>query len=469
VTAHSRGVSMRFLALPVALVLGVAAGAAGQNAAVTSASAPTARSSTTQPSDADRMYVTLGHRKIYFGVDLTFAGIKDDAQAAAMGRERQVKFAYANLSMQGDLTDHISFAVVANPVKDQMVPKPYQASPTDRRTYFFPNSFDGRGVVSDPEGLYKVDYYKHPGLDPLIQQGDLRIGYVDVHAASKRYGVALGRNLVPQGLSLNELVWFTSRDLTHIQAINAQADAGGFFYYDSPQLRVDLAVITGNGSPYMDYGYFDFTDASEDKNSAVGAVLTGRVKLGIGTVGASYRKNYLNSRIEDSISVQLSKHNDDALIVFAMLNPMKQLRVYGEWARYKWGLAASSAALLPGPPVTTPVNKDGYYVGADLWSPKTKYGTFGITVLREELSRDDSLVSWAAANHLFGVVMGTKETSTIVKVQAKLGSYLTFFFYTSRLENPFPELSAIKPISGPGSDQAVSFNKIAGGVRLLLR
>jgi hypothetical protein len=128
-------------------------------------------------------------------------------------------------------------------------------------------------------------------------------------------------------------------------------------------------------------------------------------------------------------------------------------------------LRDSSADLLPGPRVATPIMKDGYYVGAELTSPEIKFARIAVTLARSELDRDDSLVAWAAANKLFGVDMGKKERSNIVKMQVHLGGNLTAFWFRHDLSNPFPELSAIKPISGPGSDRSVSNTKSGMGMR----
>ena len=130
------------------------------------------------------------------------------------------------------------------------------------------------------------------------------------------------------------------------------------------------------------------------------------------SLGISYRKNYINSRIEDSISLQLSKHNDDAVVASISVSPIAMVRVFGEYARYTWGLAATSAALLPGPPVASPVVKPGYYIGVELTSPMTPLGRWKGSFVREELSRDDSLVAYATANQMFGVTLGKKERTT---------------------------------------------------------
>ncbi len=418
------------------------------------------------PGGADTPVLTFGDHRIRFGLDLAFAAVRDEAQRASFGREQQVKPAYVLLAVSGDVNERLSYHLVANPAGDQLVPKPYTPGQNDTRVFFFPNAAEGRGVESDPEGLYKVDFYKHPGLDPIIQQGALRVGFIDIHNAGKTLGVQAGRFYVPQGLQLADLVWFTARDLTHIQAINAHADNGLLVYGSRGPVRGDLALVTGNGSPYHDYGYFDFTNPAEDKNSALGVVASGRVELGPAVVGGTVRRNFVNSRVEDSISLQLSKRNDNALVVFAKARPVPGVTLFGEYARYKWGLAQTSADLLPGPAVATPIIKDGYYLGADYLAPRAPFGRLGITVTHEELARDDSLVAWAAANNLFGVTLGERERATVVKVRLELSRQLSAFWFGHWLENPFPELSAIRPIAGMDVDRVVSHDKLGVGLRL---
>jgi hypothetical protein len=420
------------------------------------------------PAAKDTPWLSWGGQRIHFGLDLSLASVQDESLRAAMGRERQTKLAFAIFSAYGDLGDHLSYRIDINPADDGVVPKPYVPSPDERRTYFFPNQPDdsgGRGVSSDPEGLYKVDDYKHPGLDPIIQQGMLRTGWMDVHTTSRRFGLRAGRFYVSQGLGVGDVVWFTAKDLTHIQRINFQSDNGAAVYVDSGRLRAEVSFITGNSQPYHDYAYFDFTDAAEDKNSAVGAVATARASFGDSFAGVSYRKNYINSRIEDATTLQLSKHQDDALVVFGRWQPKAFVRIYGEYARYTWGLAPTSAELLPGPPVESPVPKPAYYAGIDLYAPTTRIGRFGVTFMREEISRDDALVAWAAANRLFGVTLDKWERTMIVKAHARFADHLTVFFYYNDLSNPFPELSAIKPISGPDADKDMKNHKYGFGVR----
>ena len=343
----------------------------------TTPDAPTAQDRDDAAGSAPPVGWELADGRVLLEADVTIAGVHDEAQRASMGRERQVNVVYAILALQSSVSPHVSFRVEANPAKNDRVPVPYTPRDDDRRTYFFPNQPEGRGAVSDPSGLYKVDYYKHPGLDPVIQQGALRLAYIDMHTADRRVGLRFGRFMLPRGLGLSRVTWFTAKDLTHTQAIDLVADSGGMVYFDSVAAQLAFATVNGNGNPYHDYGYFDFTDPTEDKNSAFAMVLAGRVRFPRGEFGASVQKNAINSRIEDATTFQLSKRNDGALTVFGSLRPHPLVHVFGQYSRYTWGIRASSAAILPGPPVQTPVIKDGAYLGIDVLSPSTRLGQWG--------------------------------------------------------------------------------------------
>jgi hypothetical protein len=275
----------------------------------------------------------------------------------------------------------------------------------------------------------------------------------------------LGRAYVPQGFGLDDVTWYTAKDLTHIQRINAQTDNGVFLYMTDRRLSVNLVGVTGNANPYHDYGYFDFTDPTEDKNSAVAFVGSARWTGGRYTLGVSYRKNYVNSRIEDATSVQRSKHNDNAVVVSASVKPTDAVRVLAEYARYTWGLAATSAEVLPGSPVASPVIKPGFYVGIEVTSPVTRLGQWKASAIYERLSRNDALVAWAAANLLYGARLGEYERTTIVKAETKLMGSVSFFGFWVDEANPFPKLSAIQALSGPGSESAPGGRRVGFGFR----
>jgi hypothetical protein len=444
----------------------------------TRAEDPTAEGTTTEATavaaeEAATPYFTWGNRKTFVGIDFSFLNYVDNSLHAAMGRERQMLPARMIISLYGDYSRNVSYRVEINPVSRSMVPRPYVPHENDRRTYFFPNQPDvpgGRGVASVPDGLFYVDNYKTMGVDPIHHLGALRVGSVDIHTASRRVGFSAGRVYVPQGLGLDNVTWFSAKDLVHMQIIDAAADNGVLLYYQAGPVRLEGGAVSGNASPFHDYGYFDFTAGGEDKNSAMATVARGIVRPIAGLqVGASVKHNYVNSRIEDSISLQLSKRYDNAFTGFARWQQSPYLALYGQVARYKWGQRDTSADLMPGVRPQTPIFKDGYFAGVEASTPRLdvlKGSRISGSYVRSEISRDDSLVSWAAANSLFGVTLGKKERSSVFKVQGHVGDNVSFFWFLHDLSNPFPELSAIRPIDGPGSDQPANNNKAGLGLML---
>jgi hypothetical protein len=397
-------------------------------------------------------------KKLVIDVDLAMANVNDDSLFRTMGRERVTKLPYAVVGLSGDIDPHLRYRLDLNAVDDTRRPQPF--TPTDKTPFFFPNQGDpGYGVLSRPEGQFMVDDYKNAGLDPYLQQQHLRQGFIDAHTTNERFGVRAGRFVVPVGLALDDVHWFTAKDIAHIQMINAVADTGVELRYvfgakDGIHGRASAAAVTGNGSPYHDYVYFDFTGGiiTEDTNSALGAA----VSLSVSPVRdldvvASGWFNFVGSRIESDPTLSRSKHYDNKLVLGARytLPMLRTAQVFGEYARYKWGLRISSAELFSGPPVITPINKSGYFVGADVGVPLPgKRGTAGVVVIREELDRDDSLVAFLAVRNRLGVTLGKKERTTILKLYATLGPVTVFAFHNG-LDNPFPQASAIVATSGP--------------------
>jgi hypothetical protein len=384
-----------------------------------------------------------------------------------------MKLPQAIVAFEGATGPHVSFRVEVNAVNESPVPEPF--TPSERTPFFFPNQPDpAYGVVSKPEGQFRVDDYKHTGWDPYVQEAHLRRAFVDVHTRDGRFGLVLGRFFVPQGLPLEETRWFTSKDLTHVERINAAVDHGGLAYVrfgpdDGFHGRASAAVIGGNGDPYHDYVYFDFTRASvEDTNSAVGGVaaLSLSPLRGLTLVG-SYKYNFVGSRIETDITLQRSKHYDNATTFGARYRPpfLDRVELFGQWARYKWGLRDTSAELLAEAPDISPVYKQGYDVGFDLaWPLPRGRGKAGVVAVREELDRDDSLIALLADRGELGVRLGEKERTTVVKLYAELGP-LTAFFFKAFVDNPFPAVSAIVPIAGPFALQGPGSDKTGFGIR----
>lgn len=414
------------------------------------------------------------NKRLRFAIDFTTAAIHDNSLRAALGREQQLKVAYAIVGLFGDLTPHVAYRVEFNGVNDSVKPEPFL--PTDETPFFFPNAIDpAYGTASRPEGLWKVDHYKNAGWDPYIQERYLRRAFVDLHTAGGRHGLLVGRFFSPVGLQLDEVRWYTAKDLTHIQSINNVLDTGVQVYArlgraERVEWHVAVAGVTGNGNPYQDYVYFDHSRGfSEDTNSAVAGIASARLRVrGNLLAGLSYQYNLVGSRIERDTSLQRSKHYDNKLVVSGMYRlPLRfTADVFGEFARYKWGVKDTSAELLDGPAVATPIFKQGFYLGADVSTPAPggRRPRLGLVVTREEIDRDDSLVAYLTANRLYNVRLGTRERSTIIKAYVETGSLSAFFFWNN-LVNPLPQTSAIVAISGPNAYRGYGNRKIGAGIR----
>jgi hypothetical protein len=407
-------------------------------------------------------------------IDLAVANVNDRSLMFSNGREHQTKLPYALLGVYGDVTNHISYRLELDGVNDSPTPEPF--TPTAATPFFFPNQTDPTfGASSSPQGFFKVDDYKNAGWNPYIEESVLRRAYVDIHTENRHFGLIAGRFFVPVGFSAEEFHYITNKDLTHIQAINSATDVGflGYWHFgDSDEVHGSLVAgaISGNGNPYHDYVYFDFTRQNfEDTNSAVGGVSQLRLHPTKGLeLALSGKVNFLGSLITVAPTFARSKHYDNALVFGARYRPpfFPWGEVFSEVVSYKWGLRDTSAADLPGPPNESPINKRGYYVGLNLEKalprPSVK---IGVVVTYERLDRDDSLIAYMAANSLLGVTTGAKETSTIVKLYADFGLVTAYFFYND-LQNPFPQASAIEPIAGPFAFGSPGNSKVGFGLRL---
>jgi hypothetical protein len=139
--------------------------------------------------------------------------------------------------------------------------------------------------------------------------------------------------------------------------------------------------------------------------------------------------------------------------------------VFGEYARYKWGMTESSAELMNLPAMLTPVIKQGFYLGADVGTP-VRPGRLrvGAVVTYERLDRDDSLIALLAAKGQLGGQLGEIERGTIMKVYVEKDALSAYFFFNDE-QNPFPQVSAIVAISGPSAYQGYGDRKIGGGIR----
>lgn len=409
-----------------------------------------------QPKEDERLNV--------FGLDLTqserfkitglfIAGWSHDGAQAQLGFEKQGRVAQATITLSGRLTDRVRYLVSFNPV-NEVSSKPACGEPD----FFFPNDARvysaGPMVPCDSENGHKrVDTYNTYALDYVNQQGPLREGYVDWRATDS-ISARFGRFVLPIGFAPLEVGSWTAKDLTRIQRLNAEANFGLMLAYahrrDDGEPLVDAAVLAvlGDGNREKDYDWFYFVNPTLDTNSALTAVGTVRARPHrLVDLRAAYKRGFTGSKVERLPSYWASKRIDDAFVASARVQAHPWLSVFGEYARYVWGPTESSAQMLGID--TEPIVKPGYYVGATFEVPVKARTRVGVTVTREELSRDDSLVKFLTLNDLYGVSMGKQDRGTIARVYVDLSRVATVGLFWADISNPYPWISGSWPVSGP--------------------
>jgi hypothetical protein len=384
-----------------------------------------------------------------------------DGMQAQLGFEKQARVAQATLAISGRVTDRIRYFVSFNPVNE------VAARPAcGEATFFFPNdpriyASAGPNVPCDAErGNKRVDTYNTYALDYINQQGPLREGYVDWRVAS-RVSTRFGRFIEPIGFAPAEVGSWTAKDLTRIQRLNAEANFGLMFAFSSraagtatdadappPRFEAALMGMVGDGDRQKDYDYFYFADATLDTNSAVNVIASLRARpIERLDLRAAFKRGFTGSKVERLPSYWASKRNDDAAVLSARLQLLPVLSLFGEYARYVWGPTTTSAELVGVD--TASIEKPGYYVGGQLEVPLGRRLRAGVTVTREELSRDDSLVKFLAAQDLYDVELGRKDRSTIARVYVTVARLLTIGVFRADVSNPYPWISGSWPVSGP--------------------
>jgi hypothetical protein len=389
-----------------------------------------------------------------FTISGTFiAGWSHDGMQAQLGLEKQGRVAQATISLRGRVSERVRYFVSFNPV-NEVASRPA----CGEEHFFFPNDpalyAAGPVVPCDvDEGLKRVDTYNTYALDYIDQQGPLREGYVDWRATDA-ISARIGRFILPIGFAPLEVGSWTAKDLTRVQRLNAEANFGVMLGYThrrtsgEPLFEAQLMGVLGEGNREKDYDWFYFVNTSLDTNSALTAV--GSVRLRphpLADVRVAYKKGFTGSKVERLPSYWASKRIDDALVVSAKVQPHPWVTVFGEYARYVWGPTATSAEMLGFD--TEPIEKPGYYVGGTFELPLTDRLRAGVTLTREELSRDDSLVKYLALNNLYGVEMGKKDRGTIARVYVDVSRLLTFGLFWADISTPYPWVSGAWPVSGP--------------------
>jgi hypothetical protein len=388
-----------------------------------------------------------------FGGELVVGWAHDGAQAA-LGFEKQGRVGMAILSVAGKVSDHVRFFVSVNPVSET------NSRPAcGEKDFFFPNDpnlYAGIGpiVKCDVEdGLKRVDTYNTFSLDYITQQGILREGYVD-WGITDNVSLRGGRFILPIGFAPRDVGAATAKDMTRVTRLNAEANFGAMLAFtarndDRSVFDAGVMAVLGDGNREKDYDWFYFVNTSLDTNSAVTFVASARLApVRMLDLRAAYKKGYTGSKVERLPSYWASKRNDDALVLSVKLAPTSWASVFGEYAEYKWGPTVTSGELV-GLPDLAAIDKPGYFVGAMLDVPVGGKVRAGASVVREELSRDDSMVQYLELNNLYGVEMGKKDRSLVVRGFIDVNRLVNVSFFWMDVSNPYPWVSGSWPVSGP--------------------
>ena len=441
---NARRVCLRVYAALAALLLAVPGVAAAQTVTSTPVEPAPLTIFGPQPAQTDRFKVSG---------EFVAAWSHDGAQAT-LGLEKQARVGMAILTVTTKVSPRVRFVVSTNPVNETA-----SRPSCGKADYFYPNNpslytLPGPAVPCDVEdGLKRVDTYNTFALDYINQQGVLREGYLDVQM-SRHLRLRAGRFILPIGLTPQETGAATAKDITRIQRINAEANFGALIAYSarrpSGQPLFDLAAgaVLGDGNREKDYNWFYFVNTSLDTNSAVTAVASARLRPITGVdLRAAYKWGYTGSKVERLPSYWASKRHDKALVFSVRLSPGAWGAVFGEYAKYTWGPTATSADMLgygelPG------IDKSGYSIGGELSAPVLNGVRVGVSGVREELSRDDSMIQYLALQRLYRVEMGRNDRQRTLRAFIDLGFGRVSLFWVD-VSNPFPWVSAMWPVSGP--------------------
>jgi hypothetical protein len=411
------------------------------------------------PSDADSEPVNLfgftfnQSERYKFGGELVVGWAHDGAQAA-LGFEKQGRVGMAILSVSGRVSDHVRYLVSVNPVSET------RSRPAcGEKDYFFPNDpnlFAAQGplVKCDEEnGLKRVDTYNTFSLDYITQQGILREGYVD-WGISNYVSLRGGRFILPIGFAPHEVGATSAKDMARITRLNAEANFGTMVAFSAKNdtrsiFDAGAMVVLGDGNREKDYDWFYFVNRSLDTNSAVTVAASARLQP-VKQLDArvAYKRGFTGSKVERLPSYWASKRNDDALVISVKVSPASWVSAFAEYAKYKWGPTLSSGELV-GLPALDPIDKPGYYMGAQVDVPLRGRVHAGGSFTREELSRDDSLIQYLSLNNLYNVSMGKKDRAMIARGFVDVNRLVNVSFFWMKVSNPFPWVSGSWPVSGP--------------------
>lgn len=388
-----------------------------------------------------------------FGGELV-AGWSHDGAQAALGFEKQGRIGMATLSVSGRVSNRVRYFLSVNPVSETT-----SRPACGEKDFFFPNDprlFLGAGPIvkcDEEDGLKRVDTYNTFALDYLTQQGILREGYIDWGIADT-VSLRGGRFILPIGFAPREVGATTAKDMARITRLNAEANFGVMAAVstrrgDRALFDAGIMAVLGDGNREKDYDWFYFVNTSLDTNSAITVVASARLQP-VRQVDArvAYKRGYTGSKVERLPSYWASKRNDDALVVSLKISPLSWFSAFGEYAKYKWGPTITSGELV-GIPTLGPIEKPGYYMGAQIEAPVASRVRVGGSITREELTRDDSLIQYLELNHLYGVSMGKKDRALIARGYFDVNRLVNISFFWMDVSNPFPWVSGSWPVSGP--------------------
>ncbi len=388
-----------------------------------------------------------------FGADVMLGWSHDGAQAA-LGFEKQGRVGWAIVSLSGKVSDRVRYYVSVNPVSET------NSRPAcGEKDFFFPNDpnlFAAIGPIvkcDEVDGLKRVDTYNTSSLDYITQQGILREGYVDFGVGSN-VSVRAGRFILPIGLAPRDVGATSAKDMARITRLNAEANFGamvGFSKASSGRAVFDAGVmaVLGDGNREKDYDWFYYVNTSLDTNSAITVAASARIApIRALELRGAYKKGFTGSKVERLPNYWASKRNDDALVVSLKVTPVSWFTIFSEYAKYKWGPTLTSGELT-GFPALEPIDKPGYYMGAQLEVPVTSRVRVGGSITREEIIRDDSLIQDLALNNLYDVSMGKKDRDLIARGFVNINQLVHISFFWMDVSNPFPWVSASWPVTGP--------------------
>ena len=388
-----------------------------------------------------------------FGGEL-MAGWSHDGAQAALGFEKQGRVGWAIVSLGGRVSDHVRYYVSVNPVSETT-----SRPACGEKDFFFPNDpslFAGAGPIvkcDEEDGLKRVDTYNTFSLDYITQQGILREGYVD-WGISGAVSLRGGRFILPIGFAPREVGATSAKDMTRITRLNAEANFGVMVAASARRASrsifdAGLMIVLGDGNREKDYDWFYFVNRTLDTNSAVTVVASARVQpVKQLDLRAAYKRGFTGSKVERLPNYWASKRNDDALVVSMKVSPVSWASAFAEYAKYKWGPTITSGELV-GIPTVGPIEKPGYFMGAQIDAPVTKEIHVGASITREELTRDDSLIQYLFLNNLYGVEMGKKDRNLIARGFIDVNRLVNVSFFWVDVSNPYPWASGSWPVSGP--------------------